>query len=178
MMDDRKNFVLAVMIALAVPLIFGTVYFYKLSQERGSNANITKLEGVTELYLFGEKYIEGVSNVSIEDNDYMRGDFLEFEIDYASGPNNLIDYDLKLVDLKSARNVSLKNLKWRLVRLLDGGAFEQITNGTFSSSNSTIVLGEHINIAIGQNHKYRLFYYLNGEIKNAQIQARLVVEKE
>ena len=91
-MKDRNRFVLAVIVALVIPLIFGGLYFYDMSSKRGSNGHIAKFENVKELLVFGDKEIRNIGGNVLRDDQYEQANKIEFEVDYASGLNACTAY--------------------------------------------------------------------------------------
>lgn len=177
MMNDRKEFVLAVIVALIVPIVIGTMYFFEMTKKMGSNEFIAKLADVKELALFGRTAINETFVSPIEDKDYINGSVLDFEVDYASGKDEIATYEIELMDIKSSQKIDFISVRWRLLKYDEQKEkFESIATGNFSSDSDEIVLIENERLLLKDSHKYRLYYYINRDIGGARITARLRVE--
>lgn len=175
-MKDRTFFVWAVFIAVCVPVVLGSGYFYFVSQDRGSNSTIASLENKRELVLFGDTTIEEISDEIIEDENYKLANSIDFEVDYASGPDPISVYRLILRDVRLDRYLDGSSVSWSLFILnIDEEEVAQVANGTFKEADENFLLLE-APIAITDTHRYRLYYYLNEEVKNKKIFARVAVE--
>ena len=177
MMNDRKDFVLAVIVALTVPVIFGGLYFYQMTREKGSNGYIAKLESDREFLMFGDNFIDKVERTVLLDSNYIQGNFVEFNVLYASGFSDATTYTLRISNVSGVREDELDGISWRLVVLDDDTQeYRPLSVGNFAESNNIIKLTQPTEISLGEEHHYRLYYYLNREIDNTGLHARVVVE--
>lgn len=175
-MNDRKEFVLAVIVALVIPLLIGGVYFYKMSIIKGSNNILARLIDKKEMILFGDKSIELGDSTALKDDDYENADFLEFEVLYASGPEANDSYKLQLKNILNPEGINLNYVSWVLVRV-DGSVQTFVSRGNLVS-NGKLDLNPLVNINLGETHHYRLYYYFNREIKDNSVSltAKLAIE--
>lgn len=174
MMKDREGFILAVIVALAVPLIIGGLYFLEMKRERGSNDYIAKLEGDRELLLFGNTHIEGINKSVLLDSDYLKSEYLEFEVVYPEGLALKTSYTLVFKELSGIKGSELANVSWRLVRQDEGYRIDYV--GNLASEDGIVKLGRPWEISVGETHHYRLYYYPNKEINSSKLRATVVVE--
>ncbi len=166
-MKDRNFFVLAVVIAVGVPVILGCVYLFYMEREYGSNEMIAKLADKREMVLLGDTQISS----RFEDKE-----FVDFEVDYASGVEPVTLYDLVVKDLNLSRGVDGRDFSWRLERFSEGsGTYGYVASGNFKGIEETVSLGKY-HIAITDAHRYRLYYQANEKVKDKKLFARIAVE--
>lgn len=176
MMSDRKNFVLAVIVALGVPLTIGGAYFYKMYCKKSSTETIAQLTDKKEFVVFGDDHISKIDGRSLSDAEREEAAYLEFEVVYASGKDEIGTYTIELVNIQNPMMEDLSRITWQLVKL-DGDANYTVAKGNFASANDKLKLCEAVDIGIKETHKYKLYYYPTIEISNNnRISAKLVIE--
>ncbi len=175
-MDDKNFFVVAVTVAFAVPVVFGGLYFCSLANTSNANDHIAKLENRRELLFFGKDTIADVSNEIISDGDYETANYIDFEIDYAAGPEDATTYSLVLKDIETAKRIDKKNYTWRLTQKNEKTNFYDLVSfGTFSPTNSHITLGT-FQLTKNESHNFRIYYYLNSEVTKNDLVAQIAIE--
>lgn len=176
-MKDRNRFVLAVIVALVIPLIFGGLYFYDMSSKRGSNGHIAKFENVKELLVFGDKEIRNIGGNVLRDDQYEQANKIEFEVDYASGLNACTAYSISASIFKRYKDTFPENVSWRLLKFEEKmNDYKTVAMGNFESVDGIVQLGPSQELCLMEEAKYRLYYYLNNETNVDGLVFKLSIE--
>lgn len=169
-MNDKSYFAVAVIIALVVPMIFGSIYFFRMSALKDGNRYVATLKDTPDLVLSGKFSIDE-KRLSTEEKT------TEFTVQYVRGETDKLDYTLYLKNIEFEGNSA--SLDWSLYM------FDEIENKYFVYDSGTInrdtskkiVLGNHIQAKFLGSQKFR-FSYLSDKEEEAKFSAELVLEQE
>lgn len=174
-MKEHKDFVVAVIIAMCIPISFGVIYLYKMETNQGSNEFIAKLEDRKELFIFGNRDLENIKDVPLADSNYKDGTYQDFEIYYASGSDKEVIYTIKIRDIYLGTRVDGKSLTWRLEQQGENGDYTQLANGNFDTTNGEIDAANFL-ISLNDSQHFRIYYYFNKEVVDKRFFAKITVE--
>lgn len=174
-MKEHRDFVVAVIIALFVPVLFGFIYLYKMETSVGANSYIAKLESRRELLFFGESNLENIKKEVVKDENYRSSSHADFEVNYASGPIEDSTFAIVLRDVELGAKVPLDSVTWRLCTIDENGEVNPLTSGTFEEMGNQLIIG-NFSISLYESRRYRLYYYFNKEVKNNKFFAKVTVE--
>lgn len=166
-MMKRQEFVLAVIVALAVPVIFGGVYFQEMCEKKGSNEIISNLDD-TEVYFLGDKNIDGGQLVELLNEDYKSAPYIDFSIKYAKGRLPFFNYTIAMDEISTSRFEELKDIKWVLAQYAEENKkYLAIREGTLKDiSERKTLLFNNTSVTLGELQQYRLYYYYDGKISS------------
>ncbi len=169
-MNDKSYFAVAVIIALVVPMIFGSIYFYRMSSLKDGNRYVATLKDTPDLVLSGKFSIDEKRLPTEEKTT-------EFTVQYVRGETDKLDYTLYLNDIElESSNASIT---WNLY-LYDEteNKFFVYDSGTINRDTSKkIVLGNHIRAKFLGSQRFK-FSYLSDLEEEAKFSAELVLEQE
>jgi len=175
-MNNRNYFIFAVTFALAVPIIIGGSYFYKLYNRNEIITNIAHIYVSPELIAHNNAQLKEVK-IDLEYNENP----VEFYVTYIGEENNTT-YNIYLKDI-NINNTSADIIKWKLALCDSNNNMEKfISEGDFSSiENNIITLKKDVVIYTNQKQNYRLYYYIENnaiENNNDLFSAKITIEKE
>lgn len=179
-MMKRQEFVLAVIVALVVPVIFGCVYYREMYEERGSNEIISKLDD-TEVFFLGDKKIDGGNLVELLNEDFKSAPYIDFSIKYAKGKLPFFNYTIAMDEISVSRPEELKNVKWVLAQYdEENKKYLAIREGTLKDiSERKTLLFSNTSVTLGELQQYRLYYYYDGKLSSdlkCVLYGRIVLE--
>ncbi len=180
-MMKRQEFVLAVIVALTVPVIFGGVYLVDMYDKKGANTIISSLENETEILIFGNTNIDTDKLSVVEDKNYKEANFCEFSIKYATGTKPYRNYSLVLDHITFDEWDKLGSIKWILAQYnASKDNYITVRSGTFrDGDDASMVLMPNTSITLMDTEKYRFYYYINRELSsndNLKLSGRIVLE--
>jgi len=151
----RKNeFVVAVMIALIVPIAIGCFYFLDLYKHKNDSYYVYKSDFFKELLLLKNDKIE---NAVV--NDLFQ--HVEFEVYYASGEKEYESYRIILDNISFLPHFNNVTVKW-IVSMYDkvNNEYFEFSTGTFDRKSSSVVISPTINIGLGESQLFKFNYYI------------------
>lgn len=181
MMNNRKFFTGAVIIAFVVPLVMGGIYFSSVYKYKGNSEYVSSLEDSKELIVIGDKKIDSDNLKILKNEQVQAGNMLEFFVKYSFGPRSFDNYRVTLNEVSISPNVEAERVKWSLA-LYDKNKqkFKFIDKGTFKDYKfEHFTIGPNINIGLGELQKLRLYYYMTdklGEQVKGDISLKVDVE--
>lgn len=173
MMESRKFFLSAVIVALIFPIIISSVYFMHMSRTNQRGEYITRLENGTDLEMVGDNKFDNISG--IKDGDFTKGTKLEFMVKYFSGKEHVLNYSINIDISKLPRNMSGKEIFWQLLYFDDvSNSYLPIKTGNLENSVDGLELHK-MSIILKGIHKYVLYLY--STVGNQNIYGNITVEK-
>ncbi len=171
-MNDRSYFVVAVIIALVVPMIFGSIYFFKMKNIKDNTRYVTMLKDKPDLVLDGKTSIE-------DDSVDAKVEEIKFSVQYVRGEKQSAKFNLYFENVELFE--SSNGLEWQLY------VYDEITNNYIlynsgslnNKSLKKVILGSNISIDFLSNKKFKLNYSLNDDKGNVEIfKSDIVLEQE
>lgn len=171
-MNDRSYFVVAVIIALVVPMIFGSIYFFKTKNIKDNTRYVTMLKDKPDLVLDGKTSIE-------DDSVDAKVEEIKFSVQYVRGEKQSAKFNLYFENVELSE--SSNGLEWQLY------VYDEITNNYIlynsgslnNKSLKKVILGSNISIDFLSNKKFKLNYSLNDDKGNVEIfKSDIVLEQE
>lgn len=176
-MKNRKDFVLAVIVAFGVPLLLGSVYFCDMYSKRGANNHIARLEEFRELLVFGDKDIRNMKGLVLSEDDYESAEHIEFSVDYSSGPEKCTQYGVYLNVSRRSTKTDYENVAWRLIKFdKERGDYVSVMAGNLENERGLVKLADGERLCLTEEAKYKLYYYLKEDTQVDGLVARLSIE--
>lgn len=168
-MNDRSYFVVAVIIALVVPMIFGSIYFFKMKNLKDNTRYVTMLKDKPDIVL------EGKNTIDVENLDFNEKEIL-FSVQYVRGETDNLSYSILFddVEFESANST----IEWSLYILNDETNDYMVYNsGTIDRKTSKRkVIGSNIQTKFLKTQKFKLKYSSTGNI--TRFKTNIVLEQE
>lgn len=172
-MIDRE-FVVAVLIALIVPVLIGSIYFVNNYKMTKNSRYVYESKSSRELLLLNNYKIENMElNNSVNQ--------IDFEVAYTSGENEYETYHIELSNIHFEPRFNSVVVKW-ILSMYDEvkNQYFEFSTGTFDrKSHESVPISPSISIALGDSQSFRFRYYvLDGmdSDKLVQLNAELVLE--
>jgi len=171
-MNDRSYFVVAVIIALVVPMRFGSIDFFKMKNIKDNTRYVTMLKDKPDLVLDGKTSIE-------DDSVDAKVEEIKFSVQYVRGEKQSAKFNLYFENVELFE--SSNGLEWQLY------VYDEITNNYIlynsgslnNKSLKKVILGSNISIDFLSNKKFKLNYSLNDDKGNVEIfKSDIVLEQE
>lgn len=173
MMETRRFFLSAVIVALVFPLIISSVYFMHMSRTNQRGEYISRLENRVDLELLGTSKFDNING--IKDGDFTKGTKLEFMVKYFSGKEQVLNYSINIEQLDLPKNVNGKEIFWQLLYFDDvSNTYLPIKTGNLENSLDGLEL-HRMSIILRGVHKYVLYLY--STVGNQNIYGNISVEK-
>lgn len=153
-MNDRSYFVVAVIIALVVPMIFGSIYFFKMKNLKDNTRYVTMLKDKPDIVLDGQCIINDENIDSVERE-------IAFSVQYVRGEADSLNYNLFFNDIEFEGTSSI--IEWSLYILNDEtNDYTVYSSGTIDKKTSKRKrITTNISIAFLKTQKFKLKYSTN-----------------
>lgn len=178
-MKTDVYFASSVAIALAVPAVFGGLYFVSTYYEQNGSQMVEKLEENVEIVLLGNRDIEEINFENIKSSDYEKVSHIDFDVDYLSGDGTEKYYSLILNAIELSSNILPEDVTWELRSKDSTGNYDiTLSKGNFTDKGRIKILDKRA-INLNQSQNYRLYYYIsNGKVdyKRGTIKATVSLE--
>lgn len=161
-MKNQKAFIISVVAAIVLPVIFGYIYYSGLTG-KAYETNVSKsIKSEPNLIIENNKLTK-INTTPIVDKDYLNSNYIDFAVTYINGNYSYRSFLVYLDNISYSDNINPRNLKWRLMEYNnDTEEYEQLYNGTFEDVvGSSLKIGSDINIGLNNFQKYRLYYYIS-----------------
>ncbi len=157
MMNKRRYFLSAVIVALAVPILIGGLYFKHISRTNQRGEYLTRLENRVDIELLGTHNFNNIKGIS--DGDFTKGTKLEFLVKYFSGSDDLLHYSINFDSLDLPKKISGKDVLWQLLYFDQiSNTYRPIKNGNLENSYKGLEI-HRMSILLKDIHKYVLYLY-------------------
>lgn len=163
MMNNKTYFVIAVIVAIVLPLIFGGIYFKDLYKKSELVASISKIKERPEILYTEANSITKLDDVAILDKDFLNSNNYSFQVVYPKSSELVTYYSLYLDNIKLSSNIGSSKFKWALMRY-DSSKSEYVSIATGDLSkldNQKILLKDSLQIRLNSVHQYKLYYWLS-----------------
>ncbi len=168
-MNDRSYFVVAVIIALVVPMIFGSIYFFKMKNLKDNTRYVTMLKDKPDIVL------EGKNTIDVENLDFNEKE-ISFSVQYVRGETDSLNYSLFFDDVEFESTNS--TIEWSLYILNDEtNDYTILSSGTIDRKTSKRkVINSNIQTKFLKTQKFKLKYSSTGNI--TRFKTNIVLEQE
>lgn len=168
-MNDKTYYVVAVIIALAVPMIFGSMYFFKYKNITDNTNYVTMLDDKLDLVMSGDTYVE-TGNEGEQSVD--------FAVHYFRGTSESVSYKLYLDNLSG---IESSILYWKL-SVYDEAMKSYIPyeEGSINKKDvKKVVLKPHMNIKLSEIQKLRFTFFIDDNNSDfEQLKFNIMLEQE
>ena len=169
-MKKRLYFIVAVVIALVLPIIFGGIYFVDLYKEVSEKQSLASLDNKPEIFYSSSEIMTELEDVMIDDDNYEEANYYEFEISYTNAEKITQYYSLYLTNMSLSDTIDPLTFRWRLFMMDQNTAeYRQLASGNFANWTSNYLkISPSIKIGLNNIQRFRLYYYLvnDGNISN------------
>ena len=161
-MKNQNAFIISVVAAIALPIVFGYVYYNGLTSKKYETNVSNSIKSEPDLIIKNNKLTK-INTSPIVDKDYLNSNYIDFAVTYINGNYSYRSFLVYLDNISYSDNINPRNLKWKLMEFNnDTDEYEQLFNGTFEDMvDSSLKIGSDINIGLNNFQKYRLYYYIS-----------------
>lgn len=161
-MKNQKTFIISVIAAIALPVVFGCIYYNGLTSKKYETNISSSIKSEPDLIIENNKLTK-INTSPIVDKDYLNSNYIDFAVTYINGNYSYRSFLVYLDNISYSDNINPRNLKWKLMEFNnDTEEYEQLFNGTFEDMvDNSLKIGSDINIGLNNFQKYRLYYYIS-----------------